>query len=86
MSSNLIDEDGTMAGVLAISGHESWDDIRNYVYEDPYTKAGAYAEIEVKELNLYLLDAAYARAPAWLLERHPELTPRFTPVERTGSR
>jgi uncharacterized protein YciI len=85
-SGNLLDEDGKMAGVFAISGHETWDDINHYVYEDPYTKAGAYAEIEIKELNLYLLDAAYARAPAWLLERHPELTPRFTPAPRTGHR
>ncbi len=86
VSSNLIDEDGKMAGVLAISGHETWDSINHYVYEDPFTKAGAYAEIEIKELNLYLLDAAYARAPAWLLERNPDLVPRFTPVERVGGR
>lgn len=85
-SGNLLDEDGQMAGVLAISGHETWDQIRHYVYEDPFTKAGAYAEIEIKELNLYLLDAAYARAPSWLLERHPELAPRFTAAPRVGNR
>lgn len=85
-SGNLQDEHGKMAGVLAISGHETWEDIRHYVYEDPYTKAGAYAEIEIKELNLYLLDAAYARAPDWLIERNPDLAPRFTPVERVGGR
>lgn len=85
-SGNLVNEDGTMGGVLAISGHETWEDIKHYVYEDPFTKAGAYAEIEIKELNLYLLDAAYARAPDWLIERHPELAPRFTAVERTGGR
>lgn len=85
-SGNLVDENGKMAGVLAISGHETWDDINHYVYGDPFTKAGAYAEIEIKELNLYLLDAAYARAPGWLIERHPDLAPRFTPVARTGDR
>ncbi len=85
-SGNLIDENGKMVGVLAISAHETWEAIRHYVYEDPFSKAGAYAEIEIKELNLYLLDAAYARAPSWLLERHPELTPRFTPAERTDIR
>jgi uncharacterized protein YciI len=85
-SGRLLNADGSMAGVLAISGHETWDDIRHYVYEDPFTKAGAYAEIEVKELDLYLLDAGYARAPDWLLERHPELRPRFTPVDRQGRR
>lgn len=85
-SGNLVDEDGRMAGVLAISGHETWEAINHYVYEDPFTKAGAYAEIEIKELNLYLLDAAYARAPQWLLDRNPDLAPRFTPVERVGGR
>jgi uncharacterized protein YciI len=85
-SGNLIDENGMMAGVFAISGHETWDAINHYVYEDPFTKAGAYAEIEIKELNLYLLDAAYARAPEWLIDRNPALKPRFTPAERTGGR
>ena len=86
MSGRLLNEDGGMAGVLAVSGHETWEDIRHYVHEDPYTKAGAYAEIEIAELDIYLLDAGYARAPDWFLERHPELRPRFTPVPRVGRR
>ena len=85
-SGDLVDENGTMVGVLAISGHETWEAIRHYVYEDPYTKVGAYADIEIKQLNLYLLDAAYARAPDWLLEKHPELASRFTAAERVGNR
>jgi uncharacterized protein YciI len=85
-SGRILNEDGSMAGVFAISGHETWDDIRYYVYEDPFTKAGAYAEIEIKELDLYLLDAGYARAPEWFLDRHPDLAPRFTPVARAGRR
>lgn len=86
MSGRLLDRDGGMAGVLAISGHETWDAVQHYVYEDPFTKAGAYAEIEIAALDLYLLDAGYARAPDWFLNRHPELRPRFTPVERRGRR
>lgn len=86
MSGRILDEDGNMKGVLAVSGHETWDDIRYYVYEDPYTKAGAYEEIEIQELDIYLLDAGYARAPEWFLERHPDLKQRFTPVERVGRR
>lgn len=86
MSGNVRDEEGNMVGVLAVSGHETWEDIRHYVYEDPYTKAGAYADIHIEQLDCYLLDAGYARAPDWFLERHPDLRPRFTAVERTGRR
>lgn len=86
MSGNILDENGEMLKVVSISGHETWDAINHYVHEDPYTKAGAYAEIEIQELNVYLLDAGYARAPEWFLERHPDLAPRFTPVKREGRR
>jgi uncharacterized protein YciI len=85
-SGRILNEDGSMAGVFAISGHETWEDIKYYVYEDPFTKAGAYAEIEIKELDIYLLDAGYACAPEWFLERHPDLKPRFTAVPRHGRR
>lgn len=86
MSAQVLDENGKMAGVIAISAHETWDDINHYVYQDPYTIAGAYAEIKIEEVGVYLLDAGYARAPEWFLEEHPELAPRFTPVERHGRR
>lgn len=86
MSVRVLDEDGNMAGVLAISAHETWDEINHYVYQDPYTIAGAYAAIKIEEVDCYLLDAGYARAPEWFLEKHPDMKPRFTPVERKGRR
>lgn len=79
ISSNLLDRDGEAIGVVSIKGYDSWEEVEFYVYEDPYTKAGLYSEIEIDEINLYVLNATFARAPDWYRERFPERAAAYTP-------
>lgn len=68
MSGRLLDENGKRIGMVSVSACETWDEIRHYVYEDPYYKAGLFASVEIQALDMYLLKAKYARAPEWYEE------------------
>lgn len=61
----LKDKDGHPVGRCGISLYESWDDVHRYAYDDPFTKAGMFQSIEIHEVDLYLLDGTFDRAPAW---------------------
>lgn len=83
-SANILDEDGKTIGVTSIKGFSSREEVEFYVYEDPFTKANFYKEIEILAIDLYVLNAEYACVPDWVLERNPEEKYKYTPPTKDG--
>jgi hypothetical protein len=69
----LKDEAGNHIGRCGINLFETWDEVNHYVYDDPFTKAGMFASIEIHQIDMYLLDGTYDRAPAWFEPTFREL-------------
>ena len=61
----LKDKNGNPIGRCGINLFETWDDVNHYVYEDPFTKAGMFASVEIHQIDMYLLDGTFDRAPKW---------------------
>lgn len=81
-SARLIDEaTGKSVGVLAYNDFDTRAEVDHYVYDDPYTIAGAYSRIEIQKVEIYVWDGYYARTSPWFLQKHPELADRFTPKQ-----
>lgn len=81
-SARLIDEQtGNAIGVLAYNDFDTREEVDRYVYDDPYTIAGAYSRIEIQKVEVYVWDGYYARTSKWYLDKHPESADRFTPKQ-----
>ena len=81
-SVRLIDEaSGKAIGILAYNDFDSRDEVEHYVYDDPYTRAGAYSRIEIQKVEVYVWDGYFARTSKWFLDKHPEHADRFTPKQ-----
>ncbi len=81
-SANLLDENGKVVGVVSIKGFSSREDVDFYTYEDPFTKAGLYSEIRIEPIDLYVLNAQFARAPDWYKKENPDKCLNYTPAEQ----
>ncbi len=79
MSSNLLDRSGRPIGVVSVKGFKTWDEVEHYVHGDPYTVAGLYEEITIEQIDMYVLNASFARAPDWYKTRFPERANAYTP-------
>ena len=69
----LKDRDGRPIGRCGISLFETWDEVNRYVYDDPFTKAEMFKSIEIHQVDMYLLDGTFDRAPAWFEPTFREL-------------
>jgi uncharacterized protein YciI len=84
---SAIIEGGKRIGSISISDSGSRDVIESYVYDDPFTKAGIYGSITIATVDLFKVDGAYNRAPAWFapeLQRRQQAAGFNTPVMPTG--
>ena len=78
-SARILDDDGNPIGVMSIKAFDSLEEVEFYVYEDPYTKANLYTKIEIVPIDLYVLNAEYARVSQWFRDRNPEIEHNYTP-------
>lgn len=88
VASALLDNDGNRIGSLSISNIPSLEETHRYVYDDPFTQGGIYKEITIAPVDLYKVDGAYNRAPAWFapeLERRQKENGYDRPVKPTGN-
>ncbi len=65
---SLLNDDGEAVGNLSISDYDDEEDIKRYVYEDPFTKAGLYDSIEIQQVRMYKLDGSYECCPEWFYD------------------
>lgn len=87
VSSALLADDGRRIGSVSISNISSEDEINRYVYDDPFTQGGIYKSITIEPIDLYKIDGAFNRAPAWFapeLERRQKASGYDRPVKPTG--
>lgn len=61
----LKDAEGRPIGRCGINLFETWDEVNHYVYDDPFTKANMFKSIEIHQIDMYLMDGTFDRAPAW---------------------
>ncbi len=88
VSSVLLDDDGTRIGSFSISNIGTEEETNRYVYNDPFTQGGIYKEITIAPVDLYKVDGAYNRAPAWVapeLQRRQRAKGFTVPVKPTGN-
>ena len=78
-SARILDDDGNPIGVMSIKAFNSLEEVQFYVYEDPYTKASLYTKIEIVPIDLYVLNAEYARVSQWFRDRNPGIAHNYTP-------
>ena len=78
-SARILDDEGNPIGVMSIKAFNSLEEVEYYVYEDPYTKANLYTKIEIVPIDLYVLNAEYARVSQWFRDRNPEVAHNYTP-------
>jgi hypothetical protein len=77
----MLDPEGKVIGVVSIKGFPSYEQARRYVYEDPFTKAGLYSKIEIQPIDLYVLNAEFARAPEWVMAERPGERYKYVPAK-----
>ncbi len=78
VSFRRLTREGDTPGVASIKAYKSWEEVERYVYDDPFTKAGMFAEISIDQIDMYVLNAMYARAPEWYKKQFPERAPAYT--------
>lgn len=87
VGSALLDDDGKRIGSLSISNLASLEEATRYVYDDPFTQGDIYKSITISPVDLYKVDGAFNRAPAWFapeLQRRQREKGFMVPVKPTG--
>ena len=88
VSAALLGDDGSRIGSFSISNIATEEATNRYVYDDPFTQGGIYKEITIAPVDLYKVDGAFNRAPAWFapeLQRRQREKGFMVPVKPTGN-